>query len=57
MVNKDQLKESNIQYLIRFAKFLGLSRDLESLDKKHLVKLILWKLRRDAPFDVRSGWG
>jgi len=56
VVNKDQLKESDPVSLIRFAKYLGLRKDLDTMSKKSLVKLIAWKLRKDAPFEVRSGW-
>lgn len=56
MVNKEQLKDSDLSYLIRFAKYLGLRRDLETMSKKGLVKLIAWKLRKEAPFEVKSGW-
>jgi hypothetical protein len=56
VVNKDQLRESDILSLIRFAKYLGLRKDLDTMSKKSLVKLIAWKLRKEAPFEVKSGW-
>jgi hypothetical protein len=56
MVRKDQLKEASFIDLIRFAKFLGLKKDLDTMKKKNLIKLILWKLRRDAPFEIKTGW-
>lgn len=57
MVSKDQLREASIADLIRFAKFLGLKKDLDMMSKKDLIKLILWKLRKDAPFVPKLGWG
>ena len=56
MVRKDQLREASITDLIRLAKFLGLKKDLDIMKKKNLIKLILWKLRRDAPFEIKTGW-
>jgi hypothetical protein len=56
MISKDKLREASITDLIRLAKFLGLKKDLDIMKKKNLIKLILWKLRRDAPFEIKTGW-
>jgi hypothetical protein len=55
MVSKDQLKDAEHVNLIRFAKYIGLRNNLTEMSKKNLVKLILWKLRKDDPFEVKSG--
>ena len=49
--NDDVTKES----LIRFAKYLGLKYDLDTMSKRQLVKLIFWKMKKDHYRD-NGGW-
>ena len=47
MISKNMLKAASAENLIRLAKFLGLKRDLDIMKKKNLIKLILWRLRKE----------